>query len=266
MILTAPEFEFDKYEAGDYGDHVIIHGDCRTILPKIPDKAIDLVLTDPPYGHRNNDGDLISRWESVFGGNKERESDRPISNDDFESANLYFELLCVESARLLKNGSCCCCCCCCGGGPDPQFARWALMMDKHLAFKQMVVWDKGPMGMGHHYRRSYETVLVANKSGAACKWFDSSKKIENIIRPGDYGIRKIIPNADDHPTPKPIELFQHFIRLHSDVGEICLDPFAGHCTTAVAAKNMGRRSICIEISMDYCKIGEQRLSQEVLRL
>ena len=80
---------------------------------------------------------------------------------------------------------------CGGGGPDPQFARWALELDQHLDFKQMVVWDKGPMGMGWHYRRSYETVLVAQKPGAACRWFDKTNRIENIIR----HIPKIIPQA-----------------------------------------------------------------------
>lgn len=47
----------------------------------------------------------------------------------------------------------------------------------------MIVWDKGPMGMGWHYRRSYETVLVAEKPGAACRWYDDTNGIENIIRP-----------------------------------------------------------------------------------
>ena len=55
-------------------------------------------------------------------------------------------------------------------------------MDGIIGFKQMVVWDKGPIGMGWHYRRSYETVLVGEKPGAACRWFDDSQQIENIIR------------------------------------------------------------------------------------
>ena len=53
--------------------------------------------------------------------------------------------------------------CVLGGGPDPQFARWSLWMNEVFNFKQMVVWDNGPMGMGWHYRRSYETVLVGTK-------------------------------------------------------------------------------------------------------
>ena len=125
----------------------------------------------------------------------------------------------------------------------------------------MVVWDKGPMGMGHHYRRSYETVLVAQRGGASCKWYAKSKDVENVIRPGDYGIRKIIPSADQHPTEKPVELAAHFINLHSLPGEIVLDPFVGHGSTLVAAKRLNRRAIGIELNEEYCKIAVKRLSQ-----
>ena len=121
----------------------------------------------PPYGHNTNNGDLIARREAALGrGDYDAKRDnRPIANDGPE-ANELFRAVLPEFVRLLKPGGCCCCCCG-GGGPDPQFARWSLWMDgtPGLKFKQMVVWDKGPMGMGWHYRRSYETVLVAQRKG-----------------------------------------------------------------------------------------------------
>jgi DNA modification methylase len=121
-----------------------------------------------------------------------------------------------------------------------------LWIDEVLDFKQMVVWDKGPIGMGWHYRRSYETVLVASKPGAACRWFDESSKIENIIRPGYKGIRKIIPQETDHPTPKPVELARHFIELHTKEGDTVLDPFCGHAWVGVACIQLGRNFIGFE--------------------
>lgn len=145
-----------------------------------------------------------------------------------------------------------------------MFARWSLELDKHLEFKQMIVWDKGPMGMGWHYRRSYETVLVGMKRGGPCKWYDETDKIENIIRPGQYGIRKIIPQAEDHPTPKPTELVSHFINLHSLPGETVLDPFCGGGTTLRAAKDLGRRAIGIEVDERFAEMSAKRLAQEVL--
>ena len=126
-------------------------------------------------------------------------------------------------------------------------------------FKQMVVWDKGPMGMGWHYRRSYETVLVGQKRGGPCKWYDKSKRIENIIRPDAIG--KIIPQADDHPTVKPVALGAHFIRLHTTDGDTVLDPFMGSGTTGVACANLGRRFIGIEIEERYFDIACERIRQ-----
>ena len=223
-------------------------GDCLEILPTLPDASVDFVFTDPPYGHRNNDdGDLISRWEAALGRpakTVEPES-RPILNDGPE-ANSIFRSCVPHFRRLLRRGGCCCCCCG-GGGPDPQFARWSLWLDEHLDFKQMVVWDKGRMGLGWHYRRSYETVLVAAKPGGKCAWYDDTRRVENVIRPGDYGIRKIIPRADQHPTEKPVELAMHFIGLHTKPGDTVLDPFSGGGSTALACHRLGRNFIGIEL-------------------
>jgi DNA modification methylase len=246
----------------------IICGDALEVMASMPENSIDMIFTDPPYGHNNNNnGDLISRWEAALGcGDYIPERDnRPIANDGVE-ANELFKTVLPEFKRILKPGACCCCCCCGGGGPDPQFARWSLWINDVLDFKQMVVWDKGPMGMGWHYRRSYETVLVAQKPGAACYWFDTSRKVENIIRPGYLNIKKIIPSKFDHPTPKPEELAGHFIRLHSQPGMIVLDPFAGHGSTLVAAARLGRNWKGIEISPEYVALAEARLKRETAQM
>lgn len=245
-------------------DGVTIYcGEAIKIMRYLDNASIDMIFTDPPYGHNNNNGDLISRWEAALGvGDYVPDRDnRPIDNDGIEANELFKDSL-PEFKRLLKPGCCCCCCCCCGG-PDPQFARWSLWMDEILEFKHMVVWDKGPMGMGWHYRRSYETILIAQRQGAACAWFDDTKKVENIIRPGD-GIKKIIPTDEQHPTEKPIQLPTKFILLHSLPGWLVLDPFMGSGTTLVAAQNEGRRAVGIEISEEYCKIAVDRLRQKSL--
>ena len=245
------------------GDATLYLGDAREIAPLVG--TVDMIFTDPPYGHNNNNGDLIQRREAVLGRIPNAGSNpRPIANDGAENAHELASWLFEAAPKLLRAGGCCCCCCCCGGGgPDPQFARWALMMDGPLDFKQMVVWDKGAIGMGWHYRRSYETVLVGQKRGAACKWYDETDRIENIIRPGYLGIRKIIPQADDHPTPKPPELARHFIRLHTLPGEIVLDPFTGGGSTGVAALREGRAFVGIEIDPQWFEAACVRLEQVV---
>jgi site-specific DNA-methyltransferase (adenine-specific) len=227
----------------------IIHADALTALADIPDASIDMVFTDPPYGHNNNNGDLIHRREAALGRLPCGENpplDRKIMNDGPEANDLFRSVL-PELFRVLKPGSCCCCCCGGGGGPDPQFARWSLWMDEVFDFKQMVVWDKGPMGMGWHYRRSYEVVLVGQKPGAACKWYDTTNAVENIIR----GVNKIIPRGHQHPTSKPVALAAHFIKLHSQPGEVVLDPFCGGGSTLEAARGLGRKSIGIDLDPEH---------------
>ena len=240
---------------------MILVGDCLELIQDIADGAVDFVFTDPPYGHNNNNGDLIHRREAALGrlpsASVDSPQGRPIANDGAEANDLFRTLL-PSLRRVLSPGCCCCCCCGGGGGPDPQFARWSLWIDEVLDFKQMVVWDKGPIGMGWHYRRSYETVLVAQKPGAACRWFDTSKAIENIIRPGAYNIRKIIPSADEHPTPKPWQLAAHFIKLHTKPGDLVLDPFTGGGSTWEACIRTGRRFLGFEIDPKWAEYAERR--------
>ena len=232
----------------------IICGDALEVLRGMDSKSVDMVFTDPPYGHSQNDGDLLSQIAKIAPHkNKPTHRHNALQNDGPEAHDLFRAIL-PELRRVLVPGGCCCCCCC-GGGPDPQFARWSLWLDEVFEFKQTVVWDKGPMGMGWHYRRSYETVLVATKPGAACKWYDKSHKVENVIR-----ARKIIPNREQHPTEKPPSLAAHFIRLHSQPGELILDPFCGSGSTGVAAIKHERRFLGIEIDPKYCRLAEARIS------
>lgn len=243
----------------------IVVGDVREVLPQLEAGSADMFFTDPPYGHTEN-GSLQQRreaamgWKDGVGVYRDDNAYGALVANDGAEANSLVQWFYGEASRLLKAGHVLCCCCCGGGGPDPQFARWSLWLDDVLQFKQMVVWDKGPMGMGWHYRRSYETVLVAEKPGAKCAWYDETDKVENIIR----HIPKIIPSAKDHPTPKPVELAAHFIQLHTKPGDLVLDPFMGGGSTAEACKRLGRRFLGVEIDEQWAKLAIPRLAQSVL--
>lgn len=247
-----PTIKTDKYD--------LYLADCLDVMKDMEAGCVDMIFTDPPYGHNNNNnGDLISRWEAALGkGDYVPEvNNRPIANDGIEANELFKKALPLMYQVL--QGGCCCCCCGGGGGPDPQFARWSLWMDEIFEYKQMVIWDKGPMGMGWHYRRSYETVLVCQVPGAACRWYDETKKVENIIRPGKFS--KILPLSDQHPTEKPVGLGAYFINLHSLPGHTILDPFMGSGTTGVACMQLGRRFIGVEIDEKYFDIAAKRIAR-----
>lgn len=247
----------------------LLLGDGIKMLEEMEESSVDLILTDPPYGHKNNDGDLISTVEKVqsrgrYHDYKASESEilqpRPILNDGEEANDLYRKML-VQAKRVLKKGGGVCCCCCGGGGgPDPQFARWSMWMDEALTFNQMIVWDKGPLGLGWQYHRSYETVLVGYK-GTKCNWYDTSKRVENIIRPIKYGVKKIIPGKDHHPTEKPIMLAEFFIENHTRPGDLVVDPFTGRGWAGVASLRTGRRFIGSELDPHWYSLAKERLTK-----
>lgn len=240
------------------GGIVLYHGDSIEIMRQL--RAVDMIFTDPPYGSNQNREDLNAKVATILG-RKRPEPRQEILNDGPEAHTLFATML-AEAQRLLPPGGVAASCCHGGAGSNPAYARWATLLDEHLGMKQAVVWDKGPMGLGWHYHRSYEFVLVGQKAGKA-KWYDTTRRIENVIRPGMHGIKKVHGRHRIHPTEKPPELAALFIRLHTLPGELVLDPFAGSGSTLVAAAREGRLAIGIELDERWCEAAAKRLDAEL---
>jgi len=67
----------------------IYHMEALELMAQLPDQSVDLILTDPPYGHNNNNGDLIQRREVALGTQKSVSASRPIANDGLEAGELF---------------------------------------------------------------------------------------------------------------------------------------------------------------------------------
>jgi site-specific DNA-methyltransferase (adenine-specific) len=241
MTATLPKPYFEDKSV------TIYHGDCREILAGLEADSVDMIWTDPPYGHGNHDGDLNDRL------NEHRAIESmPIANDTAEAFREVFDAAMTEAARVLKR----CCCCCGGGGPKPTFAWVANRMDTAgLSFFHSVIWDKINPGLGWRYRRQHEMVMVAHRSGGKLAWADDGRAVANIYRQSP-------PRSREHPNEKPLEMPMHFIGLHTLPGALVLDPFMGSGTTLRAAKDLGRRAIGIELEEKYCEIAARRMGQE----
>jgi DNA modification methylase len=141
-------------------------------------------------------------------------------------------------------------------GPALVFGRWSIPRPRHV--RHLLIWDKGDWpGMGD----------------LALPWGPSTEEIYVIGR-GFCGPRKgsVIrdphrPTGENalHPTQKPVAVMSRLIEACPPPWTI-LDPFMGSGSTLLAAKNLGRRAIGIEIEERYCEIAARRCSQEVLGL
>jgi len=233
------------------GDATLYLGDCRDVLAGFADESVEMIWTDPPYGHGNHDGDFNARLNAHRG-----IEDKPIANDDADSMRIVVDAALNEAARVLRSDCCCCCCCCCccgGGGPKPTFAWLAERMDREgLSFFHSVIWNKVNPGLGWRYRRQHEMIMVAHRDGGRLLWADDSRAFPNI-----YSLSP--PRNRQHPNEKPLAMVETFIDLHSQRGQTVLDPFMGSGTTGVACAKMGRKFIGIEIEPKYFDIACKRI-------
>lgn len=218
----------------------IYHGDCREILPKLP--KVDLVLTDPPYGTQNLGGGYGRRQlHSVDG-----RLGRVIANDTDLSA--------IETAAPLMFGvladdawavSFC--------APRRMIETAIAYASAGFAFHGHLIWDKGQPGLGYTIRYAHEDMLVFRKGSPKTPQQALFSVVRCSVTEGDTYSR--------HPHQKPLDVWLNAARL---IDGVILDPFMGSGTTLVAAKQLGRRAIGIEVEEKYCQIAVERLRQQVL--
>ena len=206
--------------------------DCLDILKQLPDRCIDLVLTDPPYG-------------MSFQSNYRKEKYAQIQNDN----NLdWLGDWCKQINRIKKDDS-----------HIYIFCSWHNIdifkntVEKFFPVKNILIWEKNNTGMGdlvNDYAPQYEMCLYCNPSNKAL----NGRRDSNILR---YARTQ----NELHPTQKPIELFSFLVAKSTNENDLVLDCFSGSRTTAVACHNLKRRFICIERDKEYWKASCERLEQ-----
>lgn len=223
----------------------IYHGDCRDVAESLSPGCVDLVLTDPPYGQAFVSGMRTATDLGAVRGDGVRQGIRSVRRALNDLVPVY-----SDAAHFLV------------------FCHWESWPDfydnlSHLfAVRNALIWHKDRGGMGdlrHEYAKDYEVILFGGRSRA--REIDG-RRDGTVIR----GFPPVPGGAREHPTEKPVSLLQYFIGKHAPEGGLVLDPFMGSGTTLVAAKNLGRRAIGIEIEERYCEIAAGRLSQGVFDL
>jgi site-specific DNA-methyltransferase (adenine-specific) len=113
-----------------------------------------------------------------------------------------------------------------------------------------------PQYSGDRPGMGYETILAMHVPGRS-EWNGGGRSSVFTCNKNSGGVH-------EHPTMKPLRLMRDLVSLFSAPGDRVLDPFSGAGSTLVAAKDLGRSAIGIEIEPRYCEIAVKRLRQEVM--
>ncbi len=234
----------------------IVCGDCLEVLKQIPDESIDLVFTDPPYNvsypnkifrdyRSGKSGDIkmdFGEWDYNF-------DPIPFLEESKRVLNKYGSIIVWTSEQL--------------------FGIYRDWFAKNMHPKQLLVWVKTnplPQFRLVGYRQATELMYWASKYKNTKNnpnfIFQSQQEMTNVfyapIVEGKERVKDMDGNTA-HPTQKPLSITREIIKRHCREEGIVLDPFCGVGTTCVAAKELGRRYIGIEINPDYCVMAEERL-------
>jgi site-specific DNA-methyltransferase (adenine-specific) len=238
---------------------MLYEGDCLDIMPTLPDKSIDMILCDLPYGT------TACKWDTVI---------------PFEPLWKGYKRLIKDNGAIVLTAS--------------QPFTSALVMSNPKWFKYDLVWDKilstGHLNSNRMPLRRHESILIFYKSLPIYnpqKMYDGKKyhskyKLTENCGGSNYGKARSVDNSEEnsgykyptsilplqkihnnlviHSVEKPVALFEYLIRTYTNEGDTVLDNCAGSGTTGVACINTNRKYILIEKDAGYCEIIRKRLA------
>lgn len=242
-----------------------IIGDCFNVMAKLPDKFVDLLIVDPPYNleknYHGNKFDKKSHYEYREYTINWLEKVLPLLKDD---ASIY---VCCDWKSSLIIGD---------------------VIHNYFKVQNRITWQR-EKGRGAHanWKNGLEDIWFATVSSKYTFNLDDVKVRKKVIAPykvdgkpkdweetSEGNFRNTCPSNfwDDisipywsmpentaHPTQKPEKLIAKLILASSNEGDIVLDPFAGSGTTAVTAKKLNRKYVCIEQNELYGAWAQKRL-------
>lgn len=210
---------------------------CMDLLKELPDKSVDLLLTDPPYGM-----DYLSGAKKEL--HKKIEGDKDLG---------WLPDWVKEVSRVMKD--------------DSHMYIWCSWhkidvfkqeFEKYYKIKNLIVWAKKGGGMGDlkgGYGGCHELCIFIN-NGKDLKGKRDTDVIDKAYRTGN----------EFHPTQKPVNLFAYLIEKSSNEGDLVLDCFSGSGTTAIACHETKRRFIGSELDQQFYDVSMKRLKNETSKI
>lgn len=226
-----------KTKLGDIyilGNHRLMCGDSCSITDMqklVNDRQVDMWLTDPPYNvaYEGKTKDALTIQNDSM------------SNDGFRQ---FLRDAYVTADTVMKSGA--------------VFYIWHADLegynfrgaahDAGWKVRQCLIWKKSTMVMGRQdYHWKHEPCLYGWKEGAGHLWATDRKQttILEFDKPSRNG---------EHPTMKPVALFEYQMLNNTKGGDIILDSFGGSGTTLLAAEKNGRHAYVMELDPKYCDV------------
>lgn len=205
----------------------VYQGDCLELMKSLPEKYIDVIITDPPYGIN------IAKKGNVGGDNLGKAKDYGECKWDSEipSQEYFREIFRVSKNQIIF-----------GGNYFVEYLKNSPCW---------IVWDKDNTG---NFADCELVWTSFNSAVRKFKWRWNGMLQEKM----NWKEKRF------HPTQKPIPLMRWIIQNYTNEKDIILDPFAGSGSTLLACKQLNRKFIGFEISEEYCKIANKRLEQQTL--
>lgn len=214
----------------------IYNEDCIGGMRKLPNRCVDLIVTDPPYlmNYRSNRRTATEKF-------------RHIAND-VDAHGLITDYI-AECHRVLKEDT-----------AIYMFCSWhhidffKIEFEKYFKLKNLLVWNKNVHGTGDlkgSYGPKHELILFGHKGRSLLR----AKRLPDVI-----DCAKVTPARLTHPTEKPVDLLKTFVLNSSDPGAIVLDGFAGTGSLPQACAETGRNFIAFELDEEYADKAALRLT------
>ena len=216
--------------------------DCMDILKQLPDKCIDLVLTDPPYELETCGGvgksGLGARAKAV------KDNILFVSNGfDYKQVFNEFKRICNPLNLYIFCS-------------NKQISKTMAFFENEYP-TTLLVWHKTnaiPL-VNKTYHSNAEFIVCVRDKGATFNNLSVSEQSKVISMPYPLGDRI-------HPTQKPVALIEKLLKVKTKENDLVLDCFSGSGTTAIACHRLKSRFICIEKDPEYWKASCKRLEDE----
>lgn len=241
-------------------------GDCLEIMQSIDDKSVDMILCDLPYGTTACKWDSIIPFEPLW--KEYKRILKPQRSIILFGIEPFSSMLRTSNLEMYKydwywnkNSA---------GGYVNAKQRPMTTIETISIFSNGTMCSTGKRNMLYNPQGLIPFNKITHRGNKQGKentyWRPSTAANSNFQKFTNYPrnylkFSKVSSKESLHPTQKPIELCEYLIKTYSNEGDLILDNCCGSGTTCVAARNLGRNFIGIELDENYFKIANERITK-----